>query len=198
MKVIGLTGGIGCGKTLVGQYFRELGAVVLDADQAGRDVVAPETDGLRMVVERFGREVLSADGSLDRDKLARLVFADPQARRDLEAIVHPLVYLALRHRAEQFRLQGAPLVVLEIPLLFESPAPFELDATVCVVASRPTQWRRIKARSDYDDETIRGILDAQMDPHEKARRADFVIDNDGPPEETRHQVIGLYRSLVRA
>jgi len=198
MKVIGLTGGIGCGKTLVGQYFRELGAVVLDADQAARDVVAPASDGLHLVVERFGAEVLSADGSLDRDKLARLVFAEPQARRDLEAIVHPLVYIALRDRAEQLRAQGAPLVVLEIPLLFESPAPFELDATVCVVASRATQWRRIRARSGYDDETIQGILDAQMDPHEKARRADFVIDNDGPPEETQSQVLDLYRSLVRA
>jgi dephospho-CoA kinase len=196
MKTVGLTGGIGSGKTLVGRFFRELGAAVIDADQIARDVVAPGADGLRAVVARFGREVLAPDGSLDRDKLAGVVFADPQARRDLEAIVHPLVYFSLRDQSEQHRREGAPLVVLEIPLLFESPSPFAVDATICVIASRETQWRRIRARSGYDDEVIRGILDAQMDPAEKARRADYVIRNDGSPEETRRQVVELYQTLT--
>ncbi len=196
MRIVGLTGGIGSGKSLVGQFFRDFGAAVFDADQAARDAVAPGSAGLQAIVARFGAEVLRPDGTLDRDRLGKLVFADPQARRDLEAIVHPAVYFRLRELAEKQVARGTPLVVLEIPLLFESPSPFVLEATVCVTASREIRWRRIKERSGYDDDTIRGILDAQMDQEEKARRADFVIQNDGSPEETRRQVEVLYQLLT--
>lgn len=197
MKVLGLTGGIGSGKSVVAAMFRDLGAVVLDADQVARDVVSPGTTGLQELVERFGTEILGPDGGIDRAMLGKKVFADPQARADLEAIVHPRVYFTICDWVDQVRMEGAPLAVIEIPLLFETQAHFPIDATICVLAGRAEQIERAKKRSNYDDQTLQGILDAQMDPADKSKLADHVIDNNGTLEETRRQVMRLFANLTK-
>lgn len=196
MKIVALTGGIACGKSVVAVMLRELGAATLDTDRLSREVVAPGTPGLAVVAARFGASVLGPDSSLDRDALARLVFADPQARLDLEAIVHPLVFQAMADWIAAQSMAEAPLAVLEIPLLFEVDVPRIYDVGVAVVASRATQIARLKARSDYDDATVAGILGAQLSPAEKASRADFVIDNDGDLDATRRQVAALFEKLT--
>jgi dephospho-CoA kinase len=198
MIVAALTGGIGCGKSAVAAIFRSLGAATVDADQIARDVVAPGTPGLAAAIARFGAPVLAADGSLDRAALGALVFRDPQARRDLEAIIHPHVYQAIGEWIAAQQTCGAPLLIVEVPLLFESEAPPIFAATICVTAAPAVQVARVKVRSGYSDEVVQGILAAQMDPVAKAARADYVIDNGGAMAETRRQVEELFRRLTAA
>lgn len=196
MKVAGITGGIGCGKSVVAEMFRDLGAATLDSDQVARDVVADGSDGLAEILRRFGGHLKNADGGLDRKALAEIVFDYPQARLDLEDIVHPRVYLAIGEWLERQRSESIALAVLEIPLLFEVQVPLALDATICVVAAREQQIERIQARSDYDRKTIEGILAAQMSVQEKANRADYVIENGGSLENTRSQVEQVFRQIT--
>jgi len=193
--ILGLTGSIGSGKTLVTTQLQNLGAVVIRADELAREAVAPGTPGLEEIIRQFGPEVLAGDGSLDRQKMAAIVFSDPGRRRALEAIIHPRV------RQQELALiaqsGAAPLVVLEIPLLFETGAE-ELCDNVCVVTT-PDSERRRRLRRDraMSDEEISRRLSAQMPDDEKVRRADYVIDNSGTPEQTRDQVERLYRRLAR-
>jgi len=196
MKVVGLTGGIGCGKSAVAAMFRELGAATIDADQVAREVVEPGTPGYAEAVARFGPAAVGPDGALNRGALGELVFRDPAARRDLEAIVHPRVYLAIgEHIAEEMQ-RGTKLAIVEIPLLFETQAPLAFAATICVTASLATQKARVKNRSGYADDVVAGILAAQMDPVKKAAMATYVVDNDGDLDATRRQVEELHRKLT--
>ncbi|NLH49111.1 MAG: dephospho-CoA kinase [Myxococcales bacterium] len=197
MKVVGLTGGLASGKSVVTAIFRELGAATLDADQVAHDLLHPGRSGHREVVRRFGPEILTAEGAIDRGVLGRLVFQDPQARRDLEAIVHPLVYQEIAAWIAAEQNKNTPLAIIEIPLLFESVSPVGFHHTICVTATRRAQIDRAKERSGYDETTIAGILAAQMPPAEQARRADFTIDNSGDLAATRRQVAALYEKLVR-
>lgn len=196
MKIVGLTGGLACGKSAIAAMFRDLGAATLDTDQASRRVVEPGTPGLQTLVKRFGTGILAADGRLDRDRLGKVVFGDRQARLDLEAIVHPLVYQAVGEWLAEESDRQTPVAILEIPLLFEVAVPFQFDAVICVRASRLTQIARVKKRSGYDDATIDGILAAQMAVEKKAALADFVIDNEGDLATSRRQVADVYRRLT--
>jgi dephospho-CoA kinase len=196
MKAVGLTGGIGSGKSVVAAMLRDLGAATIDTDAVARKVVAPGSAGLAEIVARFGRDVLAADGSLDRDKLGKMVFGDPQARGDLEAITHPRIWQAVGERIQRETAKGTALLVVEVPLLFETNAQSMFAAVICVTASRANRIVRIKARSGYDEARIAGILDAQIDPAKQASMADFVIDNDGDLNETRRQVESVFRALT--
>ncbi len=188
MKRIGLTGGIGCGKSTVLALFRELGAAIVDTDQVARDVVAPGTRGLARIVATFGREVLLADGSLDRAKLAARVFQDPQARRKLEAITHPLIRRALMLRFVRLALARVPVVIVEAPLLFETGGAGRFHETVAVIADERVIHERLRARNGWSDDEIRARLASQLPLAEKARRATHVIENSGDLEAARRRV----------
>ncbi len=196
MVVIGLTGGIASGKSLVSSFLRELGAVVIDADLIAREVVAPGQPALAMIVEAFGPGILRPDGSLDRKALGALVFADPDLRKKLEEITHP--FIIARIKEELARLaESCPdgVVVLDAPLLFEAGLEGLVDEVWVVYVDAATQLARLMSRDGLTRAEAEQRLAAQIPLAEKARRADRVIDNSGTPEATRAQVNRLWREL---
>lgn len=195
-RVVGLTGGIGTGKSVVARMLADLGAAVIDADKLAREVVAPGTAGLAAIVERFGPEVLDAAGGLDRRAVGRRVFEDDEARRALEAIIHPRVAALAAERLAGALEAGAPLVVYDVPLLYENRLEQHLPAVVVVSASPAIQRARIAARDQLPAEEIEARIRAQLPLEEKVRRADHVIDNEGDLERTRAQVEALFRALT--
>jgi dephospho-CoA kinase len=192
-KVIGLTGSIGSGKSAVLSMFAEMGFPCSDADQLARQAVEPGTPGHQEIVEAFGPQVLLAPGgALDRPKLGAIVFADPAAREKLERIIHPKV----RDAQERFARDraDAPLVILDIPLLFESGSQSLCDHVVTVVVDEETRRERLGKRADrLSPAEVERRLRAQMPQSEKIARSDAVIDNSGSLEETRRQVQELVR-----
>ena len=190
---IGLTGGIASGKSTVARKLEQLGAVTIDADVLARDVVALGTEGLKAVVARFGDSVLAADGSLDRRALARIIFADPQARADLNAIIHPLV----RERAIELEA-AAPagsVLVHVIPLLVETGQQDKFDAVVVVDTTVEEQLRRLTRRDGLTRAEAEQRVAAQASREERLGAATHVIDSSGPVRETMRQVGELWRSL---
>jgi len=174
MKVLGLTGGIGMGKSTSAQLLRARGVPVVDTDELARQVVQPGQPALAQVLAAFGPQIAGPDGQLRRDELARRVFADPAARRRLEAILHPPIRALWRAQIEAWRAEGRPLAVVVIPLLFETKAEAELDVTVCVACSAATQQQRLRARG-WTPEQIEQRLDAQWPVETKTARADYLV-----------------------
>lgn len=195
MLKIALTGGAGTGKSTVARMFAELGAVVLSADEIAREVVRPHTPAWEALRREFGPDFFHEDGSLNRVKLGRLVFAEPEALGRLNAIVHPAIIRELARRLAELAARGTPLVIVEVPLLFETGREGEYDAVIVVDAPLSEQRARLKARDDRGEEEISGLLAAQMPLAEKRRRADYVVDNSGTLEETRRQVEKLWQLL---
>ena len=191
MKVLGLTGGIGSGKSLVDAIFRELGAEVIDADLLAREVVEPGQPALQEIVSSFGTDILLPDGRLDRAKLGATIFTDASARERLNAITHPRIR---QQMAEEVAARaGRPgLLILDIPLLYENGRAAEVERVVVVWVDQATQIRRLMARDHLLAEQARQRIDAQMSLDEKRARADDVIDNSGSRETTRRQVERLY------
>jgi dephospho-CoA kinase len=187
MRIIGLTGGIGSGKSTVSAMLRELGATVVDADEGARVVVQPGQPALAEIRDRFGEAVFAPDGSLDRDKLADVVFSDERAREDLNAITHPRVRAWMAEQMQAAAEAGAPAVVLDIPLLFESGLTAGLDDIVVVWAPVEEQFKRAVARGGRGED-VRARINAQMPIDEKRDQATVVIDNSGTEAETRQQV----------
>jgi dephospho-CoA kinase len=195
MTRIGLTGGIATGKSYVVRRLRDAGVPVVDSDVLAREAVAPGTVVLATIVERFGPEILT-EGELDRARLGELVFRDPDARRELEAMVHPVV----RRRIAEFF--GAlppetPLAVADIPLLFETHGERNFDKIIVVACAPATQIERIMARDGLGRDAAERRVAAQLPIEEKVRRADYVIWTDGPYEETNVQVAAVLASLRR-
>jgi dephospho-CoA kinase len=174
MKMLGLTGGIGMGKTCSAQFFRQRGVPVVDTDDLARQVVEPGQPALAEVVAAFGPQVTEPDGRLRRDEMARRVFADSAALHQLEAILHPRIRELWRAQAEAWRSQGRSLAVVVIPLLFETRADAELDVTICVACSAATQHERLRARGWTPDQ-IKQRLQAQWPTERKVARADYLI-----------------------
>lgn len=202
-RTIGLSGGIGSGKSTVTRMLRELGAVTVDADAIVHELQAPGSPMLAQIAEAFGPGVLDANGALDRPALAAIVFRDPEARARLGAIVHPPVIAEMLRRARQGAASGAPLVVLDIPLLFEgrkagtgSAAAMAYDAWVLVWVTPETQIERTMGRDGCTREEALRRIAAQMPIDEKKALATHVIDNSGSLEETRRQVEALYAELT--
>ena len=193
MLLVGLTGGIGSGKSTVADLLRKRGAVVLDADDFARAAVVAGSVGLRKVAERFGREVLGPDGELDRRKLASIVFADPAALSDLEAIVHPEVRRMFADGIQE-NLDGQRVVVLVNPLLIEMGTHRDCDIVVVVSASIDTQIARSVARG-MDESDVRARIAAQLPLAERAQAADVLIDNEGTLEDLEHEVDVLWKQL---
>ncbi|CAM3249566.1 dephospho-CoA kinase [Nocardioides dubius] len=192
---VGLTGGIASGKSTVAAMLRELGAVIIDADQLARDVVANGTPGLAAIVAEFGPELLAADGELDRPKMGALVFADESARRRLEAIVHPLVFQAI-NALEAAAPEGA-LVVHDIPLLAESGRADTFDAVI--VVDVPTQVqvdRMVRDRGMSEDDALARIA-AQATREQRLAIATYVIDNTGTLDDLRNRVAEVVKEIRR-
>jgi dephospho-CoA kinase len=194
---VALTGNIASGKSAVAEVWQGLGAIVIDADDLARDAVAPGTTGLREVVREFGREVLAADGSLDRGALRRVVFADQGKRRRLEAIVHPEVE-RLRRKAEARAVEeGARVIVHAIPLLFEKSMEDAFPVVVLVDAPEPVRQERIVAYRGLTAEEAEAMTAAQMPSEEKRRRATHVIDNAGNLVELKERAVAVW-ALIEA
>lgn len=195
---VALTGGIATGKTYVRRQLEALGVPTIDSDLLARDAVAPGTPGLAAVVARFGPDVLDERGALSRGKLASIVFSDGDARRDLEAIVHPVV----RQRTEAWFASLNPAVeayaVADIPLLYEVGREGAFDAVVVVACQPDTQLRRIIERDGASEEQARARIAAQWPIAEKVRRANYVVSTDGTPSETDEQVRNVHREILRA
>jgi dephospho-CoA kinase len=200
---IGLSGGIGSGKSTVSRILAELGATIVDADALVHEMQAAGQPMLREIAAAFGEEVLREDGSLDRPALGAIVFRDATLRRQLEEIVQPPVVAEMGRRARVAIEAGVPMVVMDIPLLFEgqksgrgSAAQNQYDATVCVWVPVEVQIERTMCRDGCDRGEAERRVAAQMPIDEKRDRADHVIDNSGTPQRTRAQVEALYARLT--
>ncbi len=183
-QVFGLTGGIGSGKSLVADHFRARQLPVVDADVLSRQVVAPPSEALDEIADALGSEVLLPDGSLNRPRVADLVFDDPQARRRLAEIIHPRVRALARAELDRLAAAGHPLACYEVPLLFENDLGEWLRPVVVVSAPAASCLSRVLARDHSDPDRVRARMRAQLPLDEKARRADHVIDNGGCVADT--------------
>jgi dephospho-CoA kinase len=192
--LVGLTGGIGSGKSTVARMLEERGAVVFDADLLAREAVEPGTPGHKTVIERFGADVLAPGGELDREALASIVFADPSARRDLEQIVHPEVRRLFAEGSEAYR-DTDRIVVFSAPLLVESGMHTAFEILVVVSATVATQIERLMRQRGMSEPAIRARIDAQAPLEEKAAVADFLVDNEGTLAELQSQVERLWHDL---
>ncbi|MEU1873270.1 dephospho-CoA kinase [Streptomyces ambofaciens] len=195
MLKVGLTGGIGAGKSEVSRLLVEHGAVLIDADRIAREVVAPGTPGLAAVVEAFGEDVLAADGSLDRPKLGSIVFADPEKLAVLNGIVHPLV--GERSRALEEAAADDAVVVHDVPLLTENGLAPLYDLVVVVDADPATQLDRLVRLRGMTEQDARARMAAQATREQRREIADVVVDNDVPLEELRRRVKDVWDELVR-
>ncbi len=197
--IIGLTGGIASGKSLVAECFRAAAVPVIDTDEIARQVVAPGQPAWLRLCTQFGAQYVLPDGQLDRGALAALVFADPTARRLLESITHPAIFTAVDQHIAALRQSPTPppLIVVVVPLLFEVHAETRFDLIV-VVYARETQMRdRLMRRGGYSKAEAEARLAAQLPIEEKVRRADYLLDNTGTPEQTCTQVQAFLQQLRR-
>jgi dephospho-CoA kinase len=195
---VGLTGGIGSGKSAVSARFATRGAAVVDADQNARAVVAKGTPGLAAVVAEFGEGVLGPDGELDRPRLGRIVFGDPEKLAKLNAIVHPLVGEESARQVALAETSGAKVLIHDIPLLVESGMQGAFDAVVVVAASPQTQLDRLTRLRGMTSEDAQARIAAQAPLADKLAAATYVIENDGPLEALEPQVGRVWVSLLAA
>lgn len=190
---IGLTGGIASGKSTVSELFAGLGVPVIDTDIVAREVVAPGRVALREIRQAFGPQVLAADGHLDRARLRQMVFADPQKRRTLEAILHPRIR---RETMRQARRAGGSYQLIVVPLLVESPMRGSMDRVLVVDVPESVQLARLLARDAENPEQARAMIAAQASRAERLAIADDVIDNDVDLAETERQVVALHERYL--
>ena len=197
MKIIGLTGGIACGKSTVSAELRALGAAIVDADALAHELSQPHQPIYNAYVERFGREIVTVDGTLDRAAIARRVFADTALRAEVEAIAHPIIRSAAEERLRAARDENKRAAVLDVPLLFEAGWDALADETWVVALPREEQLKRLLSRDKAMDEgEARARIAAQMPLAEKCARADVVIDNSGTVEEIREYIGKLWKERI--
>ncbi len=204
MKVIGLTGGIGSGKSTVSGFLAELGAVIINADEVGHEVFKPDTQGWRQVVTAFGRQILKTNGEIDRNKLGEIVFTDSEALARLNSLVHPLVYEVVKAQLEQYRQEGVGVVVLEVPLLIDVPLAKkagepslldEVDEVWVTEAPEATVLERLKGRAGLSETESLARIRSQLPSEERLRRADVVIDTNCRLDELKLRVKELWNKL---
>ena len=198
MRLIGLTGGIGTGKSSAAGFLRDLGVTVIDADEATRAVQAPGSEGLRRLVEEFGLEILTPDGRLDRPRLAALAFTDADARRRLNEIVHPRVREWMAERQREAEERGEKVAVLDIPLLYETRGDTGFDAVILVYAPEELQLRRLVELRGMEEQAARERIAAQLPIEEKRRLASHVVVNTGTLEDLRAQVERTWADVAAA
>lgn len=193
MLKIGLTGGIGSGKTAVSQYFETLGVPVLDTDIIARQVCLPGSPVLKHIAARFGADMLTPGGELDREKLRALVFSDPEKRKQLEAIIHPAIREALQQQLAHIQ---SPYCVLVIPLLLEKNWRGEVDRILVVHAAKASRIARIQSRQHISEAQIEQIMASQISDNERNAAADDSINNDGSLQDLHRQIEQLHQSYL--
>ena len=193
---IGLTGGIASGKSTVGAMLRQMGAVVIDTDLIAHEVTAPGSGAVMEMSRRYGSDIVKDDGSLRRDVVGKIVFSDPVEKKWLEALLHPLIRAEAEKQAQAAFEAGQRVVVLDVPLLFESGWNGKVDEIWTVYTPQAIQEERLQRRDGYTDSEIADRLASQWPIDEKAKRADVVIDNTGLPESTRRQVEVAWNAVV--
>jgi len=195
MKVIGLTGGIGSGKSTVAQFLQELGAVIIDADKVGHEVLKPNTEVWRQVVAVFGRQILKPDGDIDRKKLGEIVFSNPEHLARLNQLMHPPIYKAVTAQLEEYRRQGARVVVVEAPLLIEAGWTSLIDEVWVTAAPETTILRRLKEGMGLSQAQSLARIRSQLPAKERLKHADVVIDTDSSLDEVKAKVKELWQEL---
>lgn len=192
MLKVGLTGGIGSGKSSVRHTLKQHGVTVIDADIVAREVVEPGTRQLQLIAEHFGQSIINADDSLNRAKLREIIFSNPEEKRWLESLLHPVIRVEIVKQLEQ---AGSDYTVLESPLLLETNQSELVERIVVVDVPEPLQIERASARDKSSAEDIQAIIRAQMPRAERLALADDVIDNSGSPAKTAEQVLALHQKL---
>jgi dephospho-CoA kinase len=193
MLIIGLTGGIGSGKSTVADYFAQHGIPVIDADQLARELVVPGSPALNEIIDLFGPNILLPDGSLDRHQLRQRVFADPAQKRRLEAILHPRVYTELGYRTQALR---TPYCIWVVPLLLETGGTALVDRVLVVDAPESLQRQRVLRRAGMDETTLEAILSSQVNRAERLSAADDVVVNNSDLSQLQQQVTALHHRYL--
>jgi dephospho-CoA kinase len=197
MIIVGLTGSVGTGKSTVDNFFRELGAYIIDWDELAREVVRPHLKAWEEIVEYFGKDILNEDLTLNRQKIADMVFPDKEKVAKLNQMVHPQVFKEDERITNEIKsLDPDALIIKDIPLLTEVARPLFVDKIIVVAASEQTQIRRLEERG-MSREDAKNRIESQLPLDEKIKFADFVIDNDGSLEETKRQVEEVYSLLKK-
>ncbi|WP_175639884.1 dephospho-CoA kinase [Metabacillus schmidteae] len=194
--VIGLTGGIASGKSTVSNMIKEMGITVVDADQISRDVVEIGRPAYNQIIDVFGADILQEDQTLDRGKLGALIFSDQKKREQLNKIVHPEVRKEMLHQVEEEKKQGSKLVVLDIPLLFESKLTYMVDKTILVYVDEETQLERLMQRNNYTNDEAKLRIQSQHPLKDKRKLADEIIDNNGSVEDTQIQLEAVLKKWI--
>ena len=198
MKVLGLTGNIASGKSTVARMLERMGVRIIDADLIAREVVEPEKPAWADIVRKFGPGILGPDGAIDRRRLGEIVFGDESKRRLLMDITHPRIKEAVRERIAEYRKENVPVVVVEAALIVERGGFREfLDGLIVVTANEESQIERLRKRDEHTREEALARIGSQMPAGEKARHADYLIDNSGTEEETEEQVKKLWQKIMR-
>ena len=192
MKVIGLTGGIGSGKSAISRFLGELGAVVIDADKIGHEVYKPNTEGWHEIVATFGQEILDANSEIDRKKLGEIVFGNPDSLTLLNSITHPRIYDMAKAQIEELRRQDVAVVVVEAALLIEANWLPLVDEVWVTTASEAAVVKRVKDQRGLHEEQILARIRSQLSPEERMKHADVVIDNGGEFDEVKTTVRELW------
>ncbi len=194
--ILGITGNIASGKSLIAGAFARRGAAVVDADRLAREIVTAGNPVLQQIVAQFGRAILLENGELNRAQLGQIIFADPAAREELNRITHPAIADLAIARLQQLKAKpGIPLVIYEAPLLFEAGAEGRVDRVLVVKVEPQVQLQRLMARDGLDESAAKQRIAAQMSQQEKLARADFIIDNSGTVEQALRQVDELWERL---
>jgi dephospho-CoA kinase len=197
IHIIGLTGGIACGKSCVATFFRERGVPVIDADQLAREAVQPGSSALAQITAQFGADLLKADGELDRGRMGALVFADAEKRKQLEAILHPQIRKLADERILQAAAAGHPRLVYMAPLLIEAGVSDRVDEIWVVTVADEIQLKRLMTRDSLSREQAQQRVASQMPLAEKARHGKVVIDNSGTPQQTERLLEAIWAAEIR-
>jgi dephospho-CoA kinase len=195
VKLVGLTGGIASGKSAVAAILRRLGAAIINADDLSREVVHPGQDAWKEIIDAFGPNILHEDKTLDRRKLRQIVFENPEARKKLEAIIHPRVRALAERKISELAAAGSSIIVYEVPLLFENQIHLWLRPVIVVACKIETQKKRLLERDHLTELEAQRHLDAQMSLEDKRKLADYVIENDGTLEELEQQVRAVLQKI---
>ena len=194
-RVIGLTGGIGSGKSTVSRFLADLGAVIIDADKIGHEVYLPDTVCWQELVKMFGNRILTADNTIDRKKLGIIVFNNPAELKRLNSVVHPLMFEMAKQKIDDYRRQGVKIVVLDAPILYETNWTSLVDEVWVVVSNEANVIKRAVARTGLPEEQIRARIRSQMSYEERIKRAQVVIHNDGTAEDLKKKVKELWERV---
>lgn len=195
--IIGLTGGIGCGKSEAAQFLKSLGAAHIDADEISRALTGENGEALQEIRERFGDGAFREDGTLDRARMAEFIFSNEAARRALEGILHPLVQRTMLRQMDEAAERGDRIVILDVPLLFETGMDALCDECWTLYVDRETQIERVMARDGLDRDQAEARIDSQMSVEERNTRATRAINTDRPIERTQAELAALYHAVLK-